>query len=152
MLQNTRKHWDKWEILWKKVFLEISQNSQENTCATVFFLIKLHVGGLAQETLGHVFLVKFAKFLKPYFFTEHLWTENIDIKWLKWQYCFLKKLTKFYSDFAKKTRFCTIYLLCHLKFSGCQVLISSLILFLNSDFQAMLNTSKSWKSVSYWLT
>ena len=25
----------------KKVFLEISQNSQENTCATVSFLIKL---------------------------------------------------------------------------------------------------------------
>ena len=28
-------------VLWKKVFLEISQNSQENTCATVSFLIKL---------------------------------------------------------------------------------------------------------------
>ena len=27
--------------LWKKVFLEISQNSQENTCARVSFLIKL---------------------------------------------------------------------------------------------------------------
>ena len=26
----------------KKVFLEISQNSQENTCAKVSFLIKLH--------------------------------------------------------------------------------------------------------------
>ena len=25
----------------KKVFLETSQNSQENTCATVFFLMKL---------------------------------------------------------------------------------------------------------------
>ena len=31
--------------LWKKVFLEISQNSQENTCARVSFLIKL----LAQD-------------------------------------------------------------------------------------------------------
>ena len=28
-------------VLWKKVFLEISQNSQENTCAKVSFLIKL---------------------------------------------------------------------------------------------------------------
>ena len=28
-------------VLYKKVFLEISQNSQENTCARVFFLIKL---------------------------------------------------------------------------------------------------------------
>ena len=30
----------------KKVFLEISQNSQENTCARVSFLIKLHASGL----------------------------------------------------------------------------------------------------------
>ena len=28
-------------VLCKKVFLEISQNSQENTCARVLFLIKL---------------------------------------------------------------------------------------------------------------
>ena len=31
--------------LCKKVFLEISQNSQENTCATVSFLINLQPGG-----------------------------------------------------------------------------------------------------------
>ena len=30
-------------ILWNKVFLEISQNSQENTCAKVPFLTKLHM-------------------------------------------------------------------------------------------------------------
>ena len=30
-------------VLWKKVFLEISQNSQESTCARVPFLIKLQV-------------------------------------------------------------------------------------------------------------
>ena len=30
----------------KKVFLEISQNSQENTCARVSFLIKLQASGL----------------------------------------------------------------------------------------------------------
>ena len=28
-------------VLWKKAFLEISLNSQENTCAKVYFLIKL---------------------------------------------------------------------------------------------------------------
>ena len=28
-------------VLWKKMHLEISQNSQENTCATFSFLIKL---------------------------------------------------------------------------------------------------------------
>ena len=30
----------------KKVFLEISQNSQENTCARASFLIKLQVSGM----------------------------------------------------------------------------------------------------------
>ena len=31
-----------WRCSVKKVFLEISQNSQENVCARVLFLIKLH--------------------------------------------------------------------------------------------------------------
>ena len=35
----------------KKVFLEISQNSQENTCARVSFLIKLQALGLRPATL-----------------------------------------------------------------------------------------------------
>ena len=34
------------EVFYEKIFLEISQNSQENTCATVFFLIKLRASGL----------------------------------------------------------------------------------------------------------
>ena len=33
-------------VLWKKLFLEISQNSQENTCARVSFLITLQAWGL----------------------------------------------------------------------------------------------------------
>ena len=40
------KHWTEAAIrgvLCKKVFLEISQNSQENTCARVSFLIKLQL-------------------------------------------------------------------------------------------------------------
>ena len=44
----------------KKVFLEISQNSQENTCVRVSFLIKLQAWGL-----------NFAKFLRAPFFAEH---------------------------------------------------------------------------------
>ena len=52
----------------KKVFLEISQNSQENTYARVPFLIKLQVA------LELVFLCEFVKFRKNTFFTEHLWT------------------------------------------------------------------------------
>ena len=38
-------------VLYKKVFLEISQNSQENICARVSFLIKLHASGLRLATL-----------------------------------------------------------------------------------------------------
>ena len=41
----------------KKMFLEISQNSQENTCARVSFLIKLQ---------------NFAKFLRTPFLIENL--------------------------------------------------------------------------------
>ena len=48
----------------KKVFLEISQNSQENTYARVSFLIK---------RLWHrCFPMNFAKFLRTPFLTEHL--------------------------------------------------------------------------------
>ena len=36
-------------VLWKKVFLEVLQNSQENTCARVSFLNK--VAGLRPATL-----------------------------------------------------------------------------------------------------
>ena len=56
----------------KKVFLEILQNSQENTCARVSCLIKLQASGLKacnfikKETLAEVF-VNFVKFLiAPY--------------------------------------------------------------------------------------
>ena len=42
-------------VLWKKVILEISQNSQENTCARVSFLIKLQIlawNFIKKETLA----------------------------------------------------------------------------------------------------
>ena len=63
----------------KKVFLEITQNLQENTCARVSSLIKLQAWGLRQATslkkrLWHLcFPVSFAKFLRTPFLTEHLW-------------------------------------------------------------------------------
>ena len=50
----------------KKVFLEISQNSQDNTCARVCFLINL------QETLSLVFSCEFCEILRTSFFTEHI--------------------------------------------------------------------------------
>ena len=35
-------------VLWKKVFLEISQSSQENICARVSFLIKFQASSFAK--------------------------------------------------------------------------------------------------------
>ena len=68
------------------MFLEISQNSQENTCARVSFLIKLQPATLLKKRLWHrpatlskkrlwyrCFPVNFVKFLRTPF-TEHLWT------------------------------------------------------------------------------
>ena len=60
----------------KKLFLEISQNSQENTFARVSFLIKLQAppATLLKKRLWHrCFPVNFAKFLRTRFITEHLW-------------------------------------------------------------------------------
>ena len=52
----------------KKLLLEISQNSQENACARVSFLISL-----LKRRLWHLFFpVNFARFLRTTFFTEHL--------------------------------------------------------------------------------
>ena len=56
----------------KKVFLEISQNSQENTCARVCNFIK-------KETLAQVFFCEFCEIsqnafsYRTRFLTEHLW-------------------------------------------------------------------------------
>ena len=57
----------------KKVFLETLQNSQENTCARVSFLIKLQAlacNDNKKETL--VFSCEFCKMFKNTFLTEHL--------------------------------------------------------------------------------
>ena len=48
----------------KKVFLKISQNSQENTCARVSFSKK--------ETLTQAFSCEFLEIFKNTFFTKHL--------------------------------------------------------------------------------
>ena len=65
-----------------EVFLEISQNSHENTCASQsLFLIKLQALRLScrsatllkKETLAQFFSCEFCKISKNTFFTEHLW-------------------------------------------------------------------------------
>ena len=58
------------------MFLEISQNSQENTCARTSFL-KLQpqtCNFIQKETLAQVFACEFCEISKNTFFTEHLWT------------------------------------------------------------------------------
>ena len=56
----------------EKVFLEISQNSQENTCARVSFLIQ-------KSFWRNCFPVNFAKFLRtPFFYGTSLVAVSID--------------------------------------------------------------------------
>ena len=54
-------------VLYKKVFLEISQNSQENKCARVSFLIKLQAYFIKKETLAQVFPCEFCEISKNTF-------------------------------------------------------------------------------------
>ena len=68
----------------KKVFLEISQNLQENTCAKAFSLINLQAGlrpaTLLKKRLWHrCFPVNFAKPLTTRFLTEQLRWQPLDI-------------------------------------------------------------------------
>ena len=54
------------------MLLEISQNSKENTCATVSFLIKFQATSLKKRLWQRCFPVNFVKFPRAPFFTEHL--------------------------------------------------------------------------------
>ena len=56
-----------------KVFLEISQNSQENTCLWVYFLIKLEplaCNFIKKEALAQVFPCEFCEISKNTFFNK----------------------------------------------------------------------------------
>ena len=62
----------------KVVVLKISENSRENTCVRVSFLIKFQASGLAacnfieKDTLAQVFSWEFCEIFKKIFFVEHL--------------------------------------------------------------------------------
>ena len=59
----------------KKVFLKISQNSQEITCGRVSFLIKLQAevyNFIKKENLAQGFSCEFCEIVKNNFVTEHL--------------------------------------------------------------------------------
>ena len=83
-------------VLWKKLFLKISQNSQENTYTRVSFLIKLQApfatllkkrpwhSFIKKETLAQVFSCEFWEIFKGTFFTEHLRrTASVDLLFKK---------------------------------------------------------------------
>ena len=66
------------------MFLEISQNPQENNCAKVSFIIKLQASGqvagfIKNETLAQVFCCEFYEISKKIFFTEHLCASASDL-------------------------------------------------------------------------
>ena len=52
----------------KKVFLDISQNSQENTCVRLSFLIKLQANFIKKETLAQVFSCELCEISENIFF------------------------------------------------------------------------------------
>ena len=68
----------------KKVFLEILQNSQENTCARRSFLIKLYAWDLAQ-----MFSCQFCEILRKPFFIGHLWWLLLLLKYGEYRKWFL---------------------------------------------------------------
>ena len=58
------------------MLLEISQISQENTCARASFLIKLQAEDCnfnKKDILAQVFSCEFCEIPNNTFFTEHLW-------------------------------------------------------------------------------
>ena len=61
-------------VLWKKVFLEISQNLPENTFARASEACAWGLQLYLKKILSHrCFPVNFAKFLRTTFFIEQLW-------------------------------------------------------------------------------
>ena len=80
-------------VLLEKAFQEISQNSQEYTCAGASFFIKLQAQAcifikketlacnfIKKETLAQAFPCEFCEIFKKTFSTEHLWTTASSYK------------------------------------------------------------------------
>ena len=98
-----------WDVLLKEVFLKCSQNSQENTCARVLFLIKLHAvtAALLQKRLYvvQVFSSEFDEVFKKTFLNRTLAVaasgQNYNCYWLIdiWWYIQAKKLSMTALDF-----------------------------------------------------
>ena len=92
-------------VLIKKVFLEISQDSQENTCVRVSFLIKKRPAHLLKKRPWHrCFPVNFVKLLKTPFLPEHLrWLLlSIESELMHWSWKSPMVYWKNFIEFAAK--------------------------------------------------
>ena len=148
------------------MFLEISQNLQENTCARVSFLIKLQASGLQfslKKRLWHsCFPMNFVKFLRTPFFIEYLWwlLLNSATFWcliIKIEIEIVTRFSKitikccrlkhhFVLHFLVLTLFWKIfysYMLQNISF-----LVQFLILFIHDPWRLVLNLKVSFKAVS----
>ena len=70
------------EVFYEKVFLKISNNSQENTCPRASLLIKLQASFcnfIKKETPAQVFSCEFCEIFKSTFFTEYLRVTASDL-------------------------------------------------------------------------
>ena len=68
----------------KKMFLEILQNSQENSCARVSFLKKIQTetcNFIKKKTLAQVFSCEFCEILRTPFCIEHLGWPRLTLYW-----------------------------------------------------------------------
>ena len=76
----SKSNYRMWSI--EKVFINISENSQENTCAKASFLIKLPevCNFIKRETLAQAFSCEFREIFKSTFFTEQLRVTASDIQ------------------------------------------------------------------------
>ena len=89
--------WSHPEVFYKKVFLEISQNSQENTCARVSFLKICRPEAcnfIKNEALAQMFSCNFVKFLRTPFL------QNTSTRLLLYGFS-LSKLEKLSSEWEK---------------------------------------------------
>ena len=90
----------------KKMFLEISQNSQENTCARVSFLIKLQAWPatlLKNKTPPQVFPGEFCEHLFTLYTSGGCFCTSTCVEFKKYNYKLLSQLTEKSNRFLKGT-------------------------------------------------
>ena len=89
------------------MFLEISQNSRENTSARVSFSIKFLASGgacyfIKKETLAQIFSSEFCEISENTFFTEHIRTTASTLSLIKKLLALTKRYYPFTTDSWQK--------------------------------------------------